>query len=243
MRRTAQLFITCIVDSLYPEVGEAVVRVLNRAGARVEVPPGQTCCGQPAFNAGMRDQARRMAMHTIAALEPASGDIVVPSGSCAAMIRHAYAEMFAGDEEWLRRAQELSNRTYEFSEYLVDVLGVSDLQARFAGRLTYHSSCHLLRDLGVNHQPRSLLAQVRDCELVELPHADECCGFGGLFSVEHPEISTAMLQRKMANIASTGAQAVVSCDGGCIANINGGFHRRGKPPLARHLAEILDSHG
>jgi L-lactate dehydrogenase complex protein LldE len=239
MNTTVQLFVTCIIDTLYPEVGEAVVKVLRRAGATVEFPPGQTCCGQPAFNAGMRAQARPAAMHTIQVFEPTHGPVVVPSGSCAAMIRHGYPELFAEDPAWLPRARALAERTFELTEFLVDQLGVTDLGARFPGKLTYHASCHLLRDLGVNAQPLALLAGVRDAELVELPYATECCGFGGVFSVEHPEISTAMLERKIANIEASGAPLVVSCDGGCITNINGGLHRRGKPQRAVHIAQIL----
>lgn len=239
MSVTAQLFVTCIIDTLYPEVGEAVVKVLQRAGVSVEFPAGQTCCGQPAFNAGMRAQARPIAMHTIQVFERTKGPVVVPSGSCAAMIRHGYLELFAEDQEWLPRARALAERTFELTEFLVDQLGVTDLGASFPGKLTYHASCHLLRDLGVDSQPRALLAKVRQAELVELPYATDCCGFGGVFSAEHPEISTAMLERKIANIEASGAPVVVSCDGGCITNINGGLHRMGKAPRAVHIAEIL----
>ena len=240
--RTVQLFVTCIVDTLYPEVGEAVVHVLRRAGAHVEFPAGQTCCGQPAFNAGLRSQARPIAEHTIRIFEEVQGVVVIPSGSCAGMVRHGYPELFADDPAWLGRARALSERTFEFTEYLVDFLGVTDLGAYFPGKLTYHSSCHLLRDLGVGRQPRALLAEVRDAELVELNGAVECCGFGGVFSAEHPEISTAMLERKIANIEDSRADWVVSCDAGCITNINGGLKRLGKPPRAIHIAQLLDHH-
>lgn len=234
-----QLFITCILDTLYPEVGEAVVRVLERAGARVEFPPGQTCCGQPAFNAGMRRQARPAAIQTIRVFEGTSGPVVVPSGSCAAMIRHGYLELFAGDRHWLPRAQALAERTFEFSEFLVDVLGVTDVGARFPGRLAYHASCHLLRDLGVDRQPRQLLAGVGAAQVITLSNAEECCGFGGVFSAEHAEISSAMLARKLANLERGGATTLVACDAGCITNINGGLQRAGRPPCAVHLAQVL----
>jgi L-lactate dehydrogenase complex protein LldE len=240
MPSTVQLFVTCILDTLYPETGEAVVRILERAGVKVSFPPAQTCCGQPAFNAGLRKQARKMAIQTIRAFEPYPGPVVVPSGSCAAMIRHSYAELFADDPNWLGRALTLAGRTYEFSEFLVDVLGVTDLGARFDGRLTYHSSCHLLRELGVDHQPRALLAKVQNADFVELPQSEECCGFGGVFSVEQPEISSAMLQRKITNLETCEATVVVSCDAGCVTNINGGLHRKHKPQLAVHIADILD---
>jgi L-lactate dehydrogenase complex protein LldE len=241
MTETVQLFITCILDTLYPEVAESVCRVLEKAGAVVMVPAGQTCCGQPAFNAGMRAEARRMAIHTIQTFEDAPGAVVVPSGSCAAMIRHSYLELFAGDPVWLLRAQSLAQRTYEFTEYLVDVLGVTNLGACYKGRLTYHASCHLLRELGVERQPRALLAKVQGVDLVELPESQECCGFGGVFSLEHPEVSAAMLERKLSNIEASGAPIVVSCDAGCITNINGGLHRQGKSQRAVHIAEILDT--
>lgn len=240
MSETVQLFITCLIDTLYPEIGEAVVRVLQRTGLSIDFPSGQTCCGQPAFNAGMRSQARPIAIHTIRVFEETEGPIVIPSGSCAAMIRHSYLELFSDDEVWLPRARQLAARTYEFSEFLVDYLGVTDLGARFPGKLTYHSSCHLMREMGIVRQPRLLLENVRDAEFIELPHADECCGFGGVFSAEHPQISSAMLNRKIENIEASGAPVVVSCDAGCLSNINGGLHRQGKSQRVRHIAEILN---
>jgi len=243
MTETIQLFATCILDTLYPDTGEAVVRVLERAGVQVEFPAGQTCCGQPAFNAGMRAQARQMAIHTIQVFEAAPGRVVVPSGSCAAMIRHSYPELFANDPQWLPRARALAARTYELSEFLVDHLGITDLGAHFSGKITYHSSCHLLREMNVDRQPRLLLAAVKDAEFVELPYTTECCGFGGVFSVEHPEISAAMLARKIANLEASEAPVVVSCDAGCVTNINGGLHRRGMPQRAVHIADVLANTG
>lgn len=243
MTETIQLFATCILDTLYPDTGEAVVRVLERAGVQVEFPAGQTCCGQPAFNAGMRAQARQMAIHTIQVFEAAPGRVVVPSGSCAAMIRHSYPELFANDPQWLPRARALAARTYELSEFLVDHLGITDLGAHFSGKITYHSSCHLLREMNVDRQPRLLLAAVKDAEFVELPYTAECCGFGGVFSVEHPEISAAMLARKIANLEASEAPVVVSCDAGCVTNINGGLHRRGMPQRAVHIADVLANTG
>lgn len=239
MSETIQLFITCILDTIYPEVGEAVCTVLEQAGVDIIVPAGQTCCGQPAFNAGMRAEALRMAKLTIQIFEASPSPVVVPSGSCAAMLRHSYPELFAGDPVWVPRAQALAERTYELTEYLVDVLGVKDVGATYHGKLTYHSSCHLLRGLGVDRQPRELLANVHGAELVELAESQECCGFGGVFSVEHPEISAQMLRRKLDNIEANQAAVVVACDAGCITNINGGLHRRGKSPRAVHIAEIL----
>ena len=233
------LFITCLGDQFFPQVGECVVRILRRVGAQVSFNPAQTCCGQPAFNAGLRAQALPVARHTIQVFEETQGPVVIPSGSCAAMVRHGYVELFRDDPVWLARAQALATRTYEFTEFLVDYLGITGLGAHFRGKLTYHSSCHLLRDLGISHQPRALLANIQDAELVELPHSDECCGFGGVFSAEHPEISSAMLERKMANIESSGSPLVVSCDAGCITHINGGLHHRGKSQQVVHIAEVL----
>ena len=244
--KTVQLFITCLLDTLYPETGEAVVAVLEHAGARVEFPPGQTCCGQPAFNAGMRSEARRVAQHILRVFENATEPVIVPSGSCAAMIRHQYVELFAEDKVWLGRAKAMAERTYEFTEYLVDVLGVTDLGAAYPGPVTYHPSCHLLREMQVARQPRLLLEAVREAsdlsrplEVRALPNADECCGFGGVFSVEHPEISAAMLERKMANFEASQAPVIVACDAGCITHLNGGLHRTGKSRRAVHIAEVL----
>ena len=241
MNNTAQLMITCILDTLYPETGQSVINILQRLGLSVEFPPGQTCCGQPAFNAGLRDLARPIARHTIEVFESTPGPIVIPSGSCTAMIRHGYGELLSDDGEWLPRAQALAERSYEFTEYLVDVLGVTDAGASYPGVIAYHASCHLLRDLGVEKQPLTLLSAVKDAEIVELQEADECCGFGGVFSVEHPHISAAMQDRKISNIERSQADTIASCDGGCLTNINGGLHRKGKIGCVRHIADILDS--
>lgn len=240
MSETVQLFITCILDTLYPETGEAVVRVLRRAGARVDFPSGQTCCGQPAFNAGMREQARQMAQHTIRIFESTTGWVVIPSGSCAAMVRHGYGELFQNDPIWYPRAQALADRTVELTELLVDKLGVIDLGARFPARIAYHASCHLSRELGVTQQPRLLLEAVKEATLVELPEFQDCCGFGGLFSIEHPAVSKAMLDRKIQNFEKSGADIMVACDSGCLAHINGGLHRKGMQPCGMHIADILD---
>ncbi len=169
-----QLFVTCLLDSLFPETAEGVVEVLNRAGAEVAFPADQTCCGQPAFNAGYRDEARRMARYTIRVLEQSDGPVVIPSGSCAAMVRHGYPELFRDDAGWLARAQALAGRTFEFSEFLVDRLGQVELGAAWPGALAYHPSCHLLRTLGVDRQPAALLSAVEGAEVRRLP--DECCG-------------------------------------------------------------------
>jgi L-lactate dehydrogenase complex protein LldE len=205
-----QLFITCLVDSFYPQTGEAIVDILRRLGRSVDFPRDQTCCGQPTFNAGLRNEARPMAEHTIRVFEKTTGDIVTPSGSCAHMIKHNYPELFAGDPRWLPRAQALGGRIYEFTEYLVDKLIVTDLGARWDGVLTYHPSCHTLRGMHIDRQPRTLLANVRGAQIVELPKAEECCGFGGVFSMEHPELSAEWLKRKITNLEATHAPTLLS---------------------------------
>jgi len=239
MPETVQLMITCLVDTFFPEVGEAMVKVLERAGVQVEFPSEQTCCGQPAFNAGLRSEARPLAEHTIRVFEATGGYIIIPSGSCAVMLRQGYLELFADDPPWLERANRLANRSFEFTEYLVDHLGITDLGASWSGKLTYHASCHLLRGLGVDRQPRLLLSRVQGAEVVELPHVEECCGFGGVFSVEHPELSAEMLKRKISNLESTQAPTLVVCDSGCLMNIQGGLKRMKRAQKVVHIAEVL----
>ena len=234
------LFGTCLAGTFRESIIQGAVRALQRAGAEVLIPRGLTCCGQPAFNAGDWEDARRMARHTIGVLE-AAGDapVVLPAGSCTAMIRHHYADLFADDPAWLPRARALAARTYEFTEFLVDVLGVTDLGVRFPHRITYHPSCHLLRALGVDRQPRALIAALHGAAFVELPHADECCGFGGVFSAEFPEIAHAMLERKVANIAATQADYCLTADPSCLLHIQGGLRRAGVPTRMLHIAEVL----
>ena len=234
-----QLFVTCMIEALRPEAGLAVVSVLESLGLEVIVPEGQTCCGQPAFNGGLWDDARPLARHTLDVLSQSDTPIVVPSGSCADMIKHHYAELFTDDPKYAQLAKDVAARTYEFTEFIVDVLGVTDLDAHFQGKVTYHSSCHLLRNMGINHQPRELLKNVQDLEVIDLPNATECCGFGGLFAIKMGDISSAMLQRKLDAIESTGADAVIGCDVSCLLNIGGGLHRRGSKIETKYIAELL----
>ncbi len=235
-----QLFVTFIFDSLFPHVGEAVVDVFERLGVEVRFLTEQTCCGQPAYNGGFRAESKQVALQFLKLFEPTAPDpIVVPSGSCAAMITHAYEDLFRADPANLARARAVAARTYEFAQFLVDVLGVTDVGARFPGRLTYHASCHLLRYQHVKDQPRALLAQVAGAELVPLTGAEECCGFGGLFAVKHGDLSGAILDKKIENLAATGAPTLVGCDMSCLLHIQGGLHRDGRPVHCRHLAEIL----
>jgi L-lactate dehydrogenase complex protein LldE len=236
-RRRVALFVTCIVDQVYPEIGFAAADLLEAQGIEVHVPPGLTCCGQMAFNAGYRDEAYSVAGRTIEVLRN-QGDVVLPSGSCTAMIRHLYPELFAGGNH-AQPAAELIGRTYELTEYLVDVLGVGDVGARYAGRITYHDACHGLRFLGLQHQARRLLSHVANAEIVEMSGSTECCGFGGLFAVKQAAISEAMLAQKLANINSTATDLVVVGDASCMTQMAGGLSRTGSPTRARHIAELL----
>ena len=234
-----QLFATCLVEAVRPEAGVAVVAVLEKLGLAVEYPKGQTCCGQPAFNAGAWDEACAMARHMLDVLSRSDAPVVVPSGSCADMMIHHYPELFAGDPQYGPLAESVAAHTYEFTQFIVDVVGFSDVGARFEGRVAYHPSCHLLRGLGVRHAPRRLLANVRGAEIVDLPGAEECCGFGGLFAVKHGDISGAILDRKLENIRAAKAGTVVGCDMSCLMHIQGALSRDGSLVRCAHLAEVL----
>lgn len=234
----ATLFITCLTDLFFPETGEDVVRLLRRLGVDVTFPKDQTCCGQPAYNSGFHQDARALARHLVAVFED-SELIVSPSGSCVSMLREAYPRLFADEPAWQASVNALAARTYELSEFIVDVLGVEDVGARWSGTVTYHDSCHTARSLHVREQPRRLLRHVQGLELVEMEHADFCCGFGGTFAVRMPDISGAMLDEKIARIQAAGAPTVVTTDAGCLMNIGGGLHRRGVPVRALHLANVL----
>jgi len=238
---TVQLFVTCLVDSFYPKIGEAIVDILRRLGVEVEFPSGQTCCGQPCFNAGLRVETRLMAKNTIKVFEKTNGDIVISSGSCAHMIKFGYAELFADDPAWLPRAQTLASRVFEFTEYIVDKLGVTDLGSQWNGTLTYHPSCHTLRAMNIDRQPRELLANIKGAHIVELPEAESCCGFGGIFSMEHPELSAEWLKRKIGNLEMTKSPTLVVTESGCLMHIAGGLHRQKKAQKVLHLAEILNN--
>jgi len=237
-QRLVALFPTCIVDMIYPEIAEATVTLLERAGATVVVPPGQTCCGQVAFNSGEWRDAAAVARRNLRVLR-GWGDVVMPSGSCAAMIRHSYAELFRDDPALLAEARELAGRTYELTEYLVDVLGVTDLGAQFKGRVTIHDACHGLRGLGLGHQSRALLASVDGARIVEAPEHDRCCGFGGLFAVKQSAVSGAMVARKVETLCSTGADVAVTGDASCMTQINGRMSRLGVPMRVLHIAQFL----
>lgn len=249
-RVQASLFVTCIIDQFYPEVGESTVRVLERLGVKLDFPQAQTCCGQPAYNAGFWTDAKPLARRVLDQFQH-SEHVVVPSGSCASMIRVFYPELFHEEPESLQKATSLAERTYELSEFVVDVLGVSDLShlvdksnkaEKNTGQIkvTYHEACHLRRELGATTQPRSLIRSLPGVELVEMDQAEVCCGFGGTFSVKYPDISGAMLQDKLDRIEATGASSVVACDSSCLMQIGGGLEKGGSRVRPVHLATLLD---
>lgn len=233
------LFVTCLVDQLWPSVGASAVEVLRRAGCEVEFDQRQTCCGQPAFNTGYRSEARALARHFIEVFEASKADAIVsPSGSCTAMVHH-FRELFSGDLDWSVRAEKLTERTHEFASFLVNVLGVDDLGASFNGRVTWHDACHGLRDLNLHSEPRRLIRNVRGVEFVEMANADACCGFGGTFSVKYPEISVAILDHKIESIEKAGVRAVISGDASCLMQIGGRLSRKASAVRPMHLAELL----
>jgi L-lactate dehydrogenase complex protein LldE len=238
MAKRVSLFVTCIVDQLFPKVGIAMADVLERAGYEVEFSEAQTCCGQPAFNSGYRSEARQVARHFLRVFADAEY-IVVPSGSCTSMITHHFAELFQKDASVLETVHALEPKVWEFSKFLLEVAGVDDVGARFDDIVTYHDSCHALRELGIQSGPRRLLAKVRGLELREMDKADECCGFGGTFSVKFADVSGAMVRTKVDSILRTGAHTVVSIDSSCLMQIQGALSRAGVPVRTLHLAEIL----
>jgi len=232
------LFVTCLVDTFFPQIGTAVAKVLTDLGQQVTVPAGQTCCGQPAYNAGQWHEARRVARHFLELFADAEV-IVAPSGSCVHMIKTGYPTLFADEPETLARVEAIANRTYEFSQFLVDVWGVEDIGATYHGSIVYHDSCHLLRGLGVADQPRRLLRNIAGVEERPLAEHDVCCGFGGVFSIKMPELSSALLERKIKNVVASGADAIVAADTGCLMQIGGGLRKRQLRTKVYHLAQLL----
>jgi len=236
------LFVTCLADLMRPSVAFAAVKLLEDAGCTVEVPASQTCCGQPALNSGDSVDARAIARKVIVAFEGFDA-VVGPSGSCMGTLRQDYPAMFADDPAWRARAEDLSRRSHELLSFLVDVLKVDHVDARFDGNVTYHDSCAGLREMGVKAQPRKLLASVKGLALVEMEGTEECCGFGGTFCVKYPEISTKMVDDKIAHIEASGAGTVAGGDLGCLLNIAGRIKRRGLPLRVIHTAELLAGMG
>jgi L-lactate dehydrogenase complex protein LldE len=232
------LFVTCLVDLLRPSVGFAAVRLIEAAGCDVEVPAAQTCCGQPAYNAGDRDDARALALQTIAAFE-GFDYVVAPSGSCAAVLKLHYPRLMAGDRDAERKARAFAERVYELTAFLTDVRRLESVPGVYAGRVSVHDACSGLRELGIKTQPRILLAKVAGLELVEMAQTEACCGFGGLFSIKYPDISNAIACKKTASIAAADPALVVSGDLGCLLQIAGTLSRQGSRVACRHIAEVL----
>ncbi len=236
--RRASLMVTCLGDLFFPDVAVSIVRVLRKLGVAVDVPADQTCCGLPLFNSGYHAEAAAVARRTLALFRD-SEHVVVPSGSCAWMVKHEYPGLLAG-AGLARDAEQLAARTHELSQFLVRVLGASQFTSAVRGRITYHDSCHLLRGLHESESPRTLLGNLEGAELVPLPGADECCGFGGSFAVRLPEVSSQILAKKLANVEATGADCLVACDAGCLMQMGGGLTRKKSRVRALHLAELLD---
>lgn len=239
MTKKVQLFITCLGENFFSPVLRDMVTVLERLGLQCELPEGQTCCGQPFFNSGLQSQTVGPARQWLKVFGPTDGYIVAPSGSCAEFVRHRYPELFPAGTPEHAAAEDVAGRTFEFSEFLTKVLGVTDVGARFPHKVTYHASCHILRGLGLRQEPKRLLQAVRDIELIPLPEEETCCGFGGIFSVIYPEVSRAMMEDKVRNIMASGAEVVVVGEPGCLMNIAGGLYKAGSTIRPMHLIQIL----
>ena len=231
------LFVTCLVDLFYPEIGEATVSVLRKHGVEVTFPRDQICCGQPVFNSGFRADAAAVARHTMRVFKDAEA-VVLPSGSCADMLREHYPHLFEDPAE-KDAARAFAARCYELTEYLSKVLGVTQYDSDFAGRITYHDSCHMCRGLGLKQEPRTAIAGVKGAELIEMPMSEECCGFGGSFSVRLPEVSEAIMVKKIEAAQASGAETLVTADPGCMMHMAGGISRRGDRIKIMHIAQLL----
>lgn len=242
-----QLFVTCLVDLLYPEVGERTVSLLERLGCDVEFPRGQTCCGQPAFNSGWPRQARTVADHFLNVFGATEGPIVAPFGSCVHMVRHAYRRLYADDPARRALAEAVGGRTHDVASFVVDVLGHPEVGGRYPGPdgtpVAYHHECHLLRGLGTRDAPLSLLRGVAGCSLVSPVREDLCCGFGGTFAVKVPKVSAAMADEKLDTALAAGARAIVSTDVGCLMHLDGRARRRGLDLRVHHLVDLLEPDG
>ena len=232
------LFIPCMVDLFLPEIGEACLQVLRKLDLAPVYHPEQTCCGQPAIHAGYVRKAKESAKHFIEVFGE-DESVVCPSGSCVCTVKDRYPELLQDEPDWLRRAEDLAPRVYEFSQYLVDVLRVEDVGGAYAGKVAYHESCRVLRGLGVSEQPKKLIRAVKGGELVPMQGAEVCCGFGGEFSTNYPEISEALVSEKAANYIASGADVLVACDPGCLLNIGGYLHRHHPDKQAVHIASFL----
>jgi len=238
--KRASLFVTCMVDMLYPETGMSVVDVLTHLSVEVDFPMGQTCCGQPGFNAGYRQEARQVAIQFLKAFKDAEV-IVTPSGSCAAMVRHEYPRLFENDPVWHDEAVRVASITWEFTEFIVDGLGIEDVNGRLPlpQTFSFHDSCHGLRLLGLKNAGRTLIQNMENAAIVAWENSETCCGFGGLFSVKMADISGAMLQKKMDHINESDVDAILTGDVSCLTHMNGGLEKQGKPARVKHIADVL----
>ncbi|MFC5712899.1 (Fe-S)-binding protein [Thalassorhabdus alkalitolerans] len=233
------LFITCLADVMYSNVGKSTVELLEKYGCEVDFPVNQTCCGQPAYNSGYHKESKRIAKHFIEVFEDADY-VVAPSGSCIAMVKE-YEHLLSKDKEWADKARNLSRKSYELTQFLVEVVKVEEISARFPASAAYHKSCHMTRLLKVTDAPQTLLSKVEDLEIKELPNSQDCCGFGGTFSVKMTPISEQMVDEKVAHIEETGAEILIGGDCGCLMNIGGRINRLGKPIKVMHIAEVLNN--
>ncbi len=237
--KPVSLFVTCIVDMVFPNTGISVLEILEHLGVEVRFPMAQTCCGQPAFNSGFWNDAREVGKQFLTAFADAEV-IVTPSGSCASMVQHYYPELFKDEPEWRERAEWAANITWEFTEYLVDGLGITDIGAKLPPtKVAFHDACHGLRLIKLDHQGRDLVKNVEGVEVTEMKGCDQCCGFGGLFSVKMPEISNAMLKDKVQNINASEADVILTGDASCMMQMNGGLSRNNSEKRVQHIAELL----
>jgi L-lactate dehydrogenase complex protein LldE len=238
----ASLFITCLVDLFFPQVGESIVKIFRKLGIEIDFPEDQTCCGQPGFNSGFQGDARAIAKRFLSIFnQDDTRYIICPSGSCTSMARVFYKELFKGNPQMLEITRNVSSRIYELSEFLVNVIKVEDIGASYTGKVTYHDSCHLLRELRIKDEPRKLIKSVKGVKFIEMNLHDTCCGFGGTFSIKFPDVSTSILDEKIENIVKSGADTIVSSDMGCLMQIGGALSRRGIPIKVMHIAELLAS--
>jgi L-lactate dehydrogenase complex protein LldE len=237
----AQLFITCLGDQFYTSTLKNMALILERLGVELTFPADQTCCGQPLFNNGFEGKARAVALNFLRAFGKSDAPLIGPSGSCVSMVKHHYPSLFKSGTPEHTLALEIASRTFEFTDYVVNELKVSDLGAVFRHKVTYHAACHYLRELGLKTEAKILLCSVKGLEFVSLPDEETCCGFGGAFSVTYPEVSRSMMANKVRNILASGADTIVTCEPGCLMNIAGGLYQAGSPIRAMHIIDVLAS--
>ncbi len=234
------LFVTCLSDTLFPSVGQATVELLEHLGCEVTFPFEQTCCGQPAYNSGYHEETKKVAKHMIETFEQADAEYIVgPSGSCVMMMRD-YPHLFQDDPVWGPRAEAHAAKTFELTQFIVDVLEVTDVGAKFPAKATYHASCHMTRLLGIEAAPGKLLGNVDGLTMVPLANVHNCCGFGGTFSVKMPDVSVQMVDEKVDSILQSGAEVLIGADASCLMNIGGRLHKQGHPIKVMHIAEVLN---